>query len=122
LRESYKVDENLPRVVLAILRESGFDVMGVVEEKLGGADDDQILEICGQEGRVLITQDLDFSDVNLLQRSKVPGIIILRLKNQSRESVMTVVRRLVPFLIKNPSTGKILIVNENRIRIREKDN
>ncbi|WP_367357707.1 DUF5615 family PIN-like protein [Mesotoga sp.] len=122
MRESYKVDENLPRVVLAILRESGFDVMGVVEEKLGGADDDQILEICGQEGRVLITQDLDFSDVNLLQRSKVPGIIILRLKNQSRESVMTVVRRLVPFLIKNPSTGKILIVNENRIRIREKDN
>ena len=81
MRESYKVDENLPRVVLAILRESGFDVMGVVEEKLGGADDDQILEICGQEGRVLITQDLDFSDVNLLQRSKVPGIIILRLKN-----------------------------------------
>lgn len=122
MRESYKVDENLPRVVLAILRESGFDVMGVVEEKLGGADDDQILEICGQEGRVLITQDLDFSDVNLLQRSKVPGIIILRLKNQSRESVMTVVRRLVPFLIKNPSTGRILIVNENRIRIREKDN
>ncbi len=101
MRESYKVDENLPRVVLAILRESGFDVMGVVEEKLGGADDDQILEICGQEGRVLITQDLDFSDVNLLQRSKVPGIIILRLKNQSRESVMTVVRRFVPFLIKN---------------------
>lgn len=122
MRESYKVDENLPRVVLAILRESGFDVMGVVEEKLGGADDDQILQACGKEGRVLITQDLDFSDVNLLQRSKVPGIIILRLKNQSRESVMTVVRRLVPFLIKNPSTGKILIVNENRIRIREKDN
>jgi len=122
LRESYKLDENLPRVVLAILRESGFDVMSVVEEKLGGADDDQILEICGQEGRVLITQDLDFSDVNLLQRSKLPGIIILRLKNQSRESVMTVVCRLVPFLINHPPTGKILIVNENRIRIREKDN
>ncbi len=47
-----------------------FDAANVIEEQLAGATDECILTVCANENRVLVTQDLDFSDITLLSRTK----------------------------------------------------
>jgi predicted nuclease of predicted toxin-antitoxin system len=59
----FKVDENLPRQAQALLRDAGHDAQTVHGERLVGHPDATILDVCLNEDRVLITLDLDFSDI-----------------------------------------------------------
>ena len=70
MKEKFKLDENLPEAALALFRKNDFDAANVVEEQLAGATDECILTVCGNENRVLVTQDLDFSDITLLSRTE----------------------------------------------------
>lgn len=49
----FKLDENLPRDVEALLRDAGHDVQTVLEERLGGSPDPDVLEACRGERRIL---------------------------------------------------------------------
>jgi predicted nuclease of predicted toxin-antitoxin system len=64
-----KLDENLPLQIAVELRARAHDVQTVGEEGLTGRVDAEIWQAVQREGRVLITQDLDFSDT----RKFVPG-------------------------------------------------
>jgi predicted nuclease of predicted toxin-antitoxin system len=70
----FKLDENLPKDAGALLRDAGHDVETVLEEHLGGNPDVKILDACQAENRVLITFDLDFSDIRLYPPSSHSGI------------------------------------------------
>lgn len=59
----FKVDENLPLEVAAMLRDAGHDAMTVLEQGLGGHVDASIADVCKREARALVTLDLDFSSV-----------------------------------------------------------
>jgi predicted nuclease of predicted toxin-antitoxin system len=109
LKEKFKLDENLPEAALELFRKNDFDAANVREEQLADATDEWILMVCGNENRVLVTQDLDFSDITLLSRTEIPGIIIFRLKTQSREAVLEALEKLIPLRKKNSATGKIMM-------------
>jgi predicted nuclease of predicted toxin-antitoxin system len=55
-----KLDENMPIGLAAILSSLGHDVETVVQEGMAGCPDFKIWEMAQEEGRFLITQDLDF--------------------------------------------------------------
>jgi predicted nuclease of predicted toxin-antitoxin system len=57
-----KVDENLPLQIAVELRARRHDVQAVGEEGLTGRADAEIWQAAQREIRILITQDLDFSD------------------------------------------------------------
>jgi hypothetical protein len=59
----FKVDENLPAEAAAILREAAFDADSVVDENLSGGADETIAARLQAEGRILLTLDLDFSNI-----------------------------------------------------------
>ena len=59
----FKIDENLPIEFVEILQEYGYDAMTVHQQKLKGEKDPILLEICQQEGRILVTLDLDFANI-----------------------------------------------------------
>ena len=59
---TFKLDENLGPSLAAPLRDAGYDVQTVIDERLGGASDQDVYEAVCREGRCLITLDLDFSD------------------------------------------------------------
>jgi predicted nuclease of predicted toxin-antitoxin system len=59
----FKVDENLPREAQALLLNAGHDAQTVYGERLAGHPDTTIFDVCLNEDRVLITLDLDFSDI-----------------------------------------------------------
>lgn len=59
----FKVDENLPIEVAELLRQSVYDATTVLEQGHGSSADTRLATLCQQEGRVLLTLDMDFADI-----------------------------------------------------------
>jgi predicted nuclease of predicted toxin-antitoxin system len=94
----FKVDENLPREATALLLSAGHDAMSVLDQRLGGTPDPDLYAICQQEDRVLMTLDLDFSNIRAYPPGESAGIIVLRPGNQDKPTVLQTIDRLLPLL------------------------
>ena len=114
----FKVDENLPVECAELLREADHDAVTVIEEGIGGKEDRYIVETCNHERRVLITLDTDFTDIRTYPPQHFRGFVVLRLHKQDKKSIINVLQRTIPFLNNNNIEHKLLIVEENQIRIR----
>ena len=114
----FKVDENLPIEVGAILTEAGHDAETVADEALFGAPDPRLAKVACDEKRALVSLDLDFADIRVYPPHDYPGIIVLRLRRQDRPHVLEVCRRFLTVLSEEPLVGRLWIVDEDRIRIR----
>ncbi len=114
----FKVDENLPVEAAEALRLAGYDALTVLDQSLGGTLDGPLAIICREEGRALITLDLDFSNIQAYPPSDHPGIIVLRLAHQDKGHVMSTLVAAIPYLSKEPLEGRLWIVDEQKIRIR----
>lgn len=66
----------------------------------------------------MITLDLDFADLRSYPPDKNRGIIVLRLQRQDKPHVENTVKRLLPVFDSETIDGRLLIVDENRVRIR----
>ena len=75
----FEVDENLPIEVAEMLRQAGHDATTVLEQHLGGSNDAQSAALCQLESRILVTLDMDFSDIRTYPPIECPGLIVLRL-------------------------------------------
>jgi predicted nuclease of predicted toxin-antitoxin system len=73
----FKIDENLPLEAATTLRGAGFDAHTVWDEALSGAADETIAAKVRQKARVLITLDLDFSNVQAYPPDRYSGIVVL---------------------------------------------
>lgn len=56
-----KLDENLGERGATLFRAAGHDVASVPQQRLSGASDHQLIDVCHRESRCLVTLDLDFS-------------------------------------------------------------
>jgi predicted nuclease of predicted toxin-antitoxin system len=115
----FKTDENVPAEAAELLRSAGFDALSVLEQVLGGAKDSRISEVCREEARVLVTLDTDFADVRAYPPRERPGIIVLRLKRQDTLAVLNALSRAMRAFPFESVEGKLWIVEEDRVRIRE---
>lgn len=115
----FKVDENLPVETASIFREQGFGAETVGDESLSGADDEAIATRVRSENRILVTLDLDFSNIRAYPPDEYAGIIVLRLKTQDKPTVLSYVRRAVTALQERTPDGELWIVQHDRIRFRQ---
>jgi predicted nuclease of predicted toxin-antitoxin system len=114
----FKIDENLPAEVAALLRDRGFDAHTVNDERLLGAKNAVIAEVACRERRVLMTLDRDFSDIRAYPPAGQPGIIVLRPRRQDKQLVIELVRRFILILEYESPEGELWIVEPDRIRRR----
>jgi predicted nuclease of predicted toxin-antitoxin system len=115
----FKVDHNLPRECADLLRAAGGDADTAAEEGLAGAADGTIAEVCRRERRAVVTSDLGFADLRTYPPARFAGIVVLRLSLQSKPRALAAVRRVVQALEPEPLPGKLWIVDDDSIRIRE---
>lgn len=115
----FKVDENLPVEAAEHLRQAGYDAETALDEHLGGSSDADILAACQREARALLTLDTDFADIRAYPPGQYAGLIVLRLKRQDKPHVLEILARLLPVLASEPLAGRLWIVEEERIRIRD---
>lgn len=114
----FKVDENLPAEAADLLASAGHDAVTVWDQRMVGQSDSNVARVCRQEGRVVVTLDLDFADIRTFPPADHAGIIVFRLTLLDKYHVLSVLQRLLPILEHEPLTGKLWIVADTSVRIR----
>lgn len=113
----FKIDENLPDALVSVLAEKGHDACTAREQTLHGRPDFELASACKAEGRVIVTLDLDFSDITAFPPEEYAGIVVLRVRNQSKPHVVSIFRALLPLFDTEHLKGHLWIVEENRVRV-----
>jgi predicted nuclease of predicted toxin-antitoxin system len=116
-KPAFKIDENLPRDVGDLLRQHGYDTATVHEQAMVGSPDPHIAQVCKSESRALITLDLDFSNIRTYPPSEHPGIIVVRTPHHDKKTILALVSRVIPLLVKEPLRGALWIAEADRVRI-----
>lgn len=114
----FKVDQNLPIEAADLLTAAGHDAITVYQQSLGGAADERIVEVCKDENRILVTADLDLPDITRYPPAKAPGYMALRLPRQSKQALLGLLAKAIPMLAAHTITGRLWIVEPDRLRIR----
>jgi predicted nuclease of predicted toxin-antitoxin system len=114
----FKIDENLPTEIVDCLIFAKYDAITVVDQGLIGANDCKIAEVCKKEERIIVTLDTDFMDIRTYPPDKYSGIIVIRVKNQSKRHIINIFTQTIPLLKSELINHHLWIIEENRIRIR----
>lgn len=117
----FKVDENLPVELAEILRSANYDAATVTDENLTGKGDRRLAEVCQKEGRILVTLDVDFSDVRTYPPQQYLGLMVFRVRQQDRQRLTALLRKVIPLLETEEIERRLWIVEEHRVRIRGED-
>ena len=102
-----------------MLRQAGHEAFTVYDQGLRSHTDPQVIAACQAEGLALLSLDLDFSNILAFPPEQFAGLIVLRLHRPGRAAVLRLVRRILPHFASQPVAGKLWIVDEGRIRIRQ---
>ena len=113
----FKIDENLHEDVAALAIGQGHDAQTVHDEGLRGCDDATLIAHCSGEDRTIVTLDLDFADIRAVSPSH-PGVIVLRVRNQSRPNALKVMIRVLDLVRQESVRGRLWIVSDTDVRIR----
>jgi predicted nuclease of predicted toxin-antitoxin system len=114
----FKLDENMPAGLTAMLEEQGHDVADVVGEGLTGEDDDLVLRASVKEDRILVTFDLDFADIRHYPPGTHPGIVVFRLRDQRWNTLEGLARHCLMERNLEKLEKGLAIVDETRIRYK----
>lgn len=101
-----------------VLRSHGHDAVHLHERGLDTLPDPEILQLANVEKRIVITHDLDFTDLLATSAAILPSVVIFRLRNMRPERVLV---RLLAVLAEHPADlgqGTIISVTESQIRKR----
>ena len=118
----YLADENIAPQVISFLRDKGFDIKSVIEERFTGRNDYFLIEYANDTDRVIITHDSDFGKIVFTRQITFTGMIYLRPGHFNPDFTITTLKTLLSreLELKFP----FIIVAENltdkiKIRVRE---
>ena len=115
----FKLDENIPGEVAALLRSSGHDAGTALEQQLGGCPDERLLRACKDEARILVTLDLDFGDIRTYPPASHAGVWVLRPNVQSVDALLEMVRGALTVAMGEPASKRLWVIEPGQVRIRE---
>jgi predicted nuclease of predicted toxin-antitoxin system len=112
-----KLDENLPLEVAGLLAGYHHDVHTVPGEKLIGQKDGVIFQAACAEGRLLITQDLDFSDIRRFKPGTHPGVVLMRLHDPNRRKLIERMKHALVSENIETWAGCFVVIGDIRLRV-----
>jgi predicted nuclease of predicted toxin-antitoxin system len=65
---------------------------------MGGRADPEVAAVCKAENKILIALDTDFANIGVYPPADYSGIIVLRLANQAKPHVLSILARLLDSL------------------------
>lgn len=117
----FLIDADLSWRLIAVFREFGHDAIHVNNIGLGTARDPNVAAHARTTNRCLFTGDFDFSNILEYKPRNFAGIVVLTLSRNASPVYITALTRefLQQLHLFEPLTGKLLIVEPGRIRVRE---
>jgi predicted nuclease of predicted toxin-antitoxin system len=112
------LDEGLPRRAAQDLRDLGLDCIHVTEAGLRGHPDHFVLLRAGEEGRVLVTLDADFSRLLAISQWNGPSILHLRMEGLDRARTVEILRHIPKEVLIDLGHGAIVSASQAGFRIR----
>jgi predicted nuclease of predicted toxin-antitoxin system len=100
------------------LREQGHDATHLRDQGLHRMPNGEIFKKAINEDRVIITFDLDFSEIAALTEGKRASIILFRLKNTRTPHVVERLSAALEHSAKALEKGAVVVVEESRHRVR----
>lgn len=113
-----KLDENLPASLGEVFAAHDHDVDTVIAEELVGHPDAEVAAAAAAENRLLITLDKGFGDIRAYPPGTHPGILVLRLADESAAAVRQAVTGLLAHHRLDDLTGAVTVLHHGRLRIR----
>lgn len=112
-----KLDENVDLRVVTFLRLAGHDVETVPNQGLTSAPDVELINVCRQEERCLVTADRGFGNRMRFHPSEYAGIVVIRLTSRAnftewREAIETLILGLEQAEV----FGKLWIIRQGTIQ------
>lgn len=111
-------DMNISPKTVEVLGQQGWDIVRISQFLPVDASDQEILKFARQEGRVIITQDLDFSALLALGGYNRPSLITMRLSVSDPETITRRLLEILPQFEKVLEEGCAITVENIAIRVR----
>lgn len=106
-----------PKTVV-YLRSLGHDAIHLHEERLECLPDPDILRKARDERRILLTHDLDFADLIAASQTRLPSVVVFRLRSMRPE----IVNRYLCDVINQHAIalkhGAVISVTDGKARVR----
>ena len=115
-----KVDEDLPRAAVELLRTFGYDAASVYEQGMSGWKDGELWQAVQAEGRFLVTADKGFGDIRTYPPGTHRGVLLLRPSEQGIRPVLDLLDRVLTSYSLEQLAGCIVVATSRGIRIRRK--
>jgi predicted nuclease of predicted toxin-antitoxin system len=112
------LDMGLSARTAAFLRGCGLDAVHLRDQGLHRMSDPEIMRKAADEGRVLVTFDLDFPRLLALMRASRPSTIVFRIEAFTTDQLNDQLLRVVQDHAAQLEAGAILVVESDRVRIR----
>jgi predicted nuclease of predicted toxin-antitoxin system len=113
-----KLDENIPVGLVAEFAAAGHDATTVSGQGLSGASDPQVWQAVQNERRLLVTMDLDFSDMRRYPPGSHAGILLLRPHRDGRKAIIGLVTALLECESLDGLAGCLAVADEAQTRVR----
>jgi len=113
-----KLDENVPIEVAELLTAHGHDTHTVAGESLAGREDAIIFQAAIAEGRLLITQDMDFSDVRSFKPGTHSGVVLIRVRDPSRRRLIERMRQVLRCESLESWARCFVVIGDRKLRVR----
>jgi predicted nuclease of predicted toxin-antitoxin system len=113
-----KLDENLPASLVEPLTELGHDVDTAPGEGLAGHPDADVWTAALSAKRILVTQDLDFSDIRVFAPGTHPGVVLVRLREPGRAALSARILTLFRTAALETWEGCFVVATDRKVRVR----
>jgi predicted nuclease of predicted toxin-antitoxin system len=115
----FLLDQSLPLRAAAALRKQGYDAWHAGEAGLSRAPDDEILEWCTSQERIVVTPDSDFPTLLVLARASRPSVIRIFAQGLSATDVAGVVMNVASKHEVMLVSGALVTVRRHLMSIRQ---
>ena len=115
----FLADVHISPLTVAALKLNGYDILRSTDLLPATTADIDILELARVEGRIIITQDLDFSMLIAVGKYNQPSLVTLRLSSSKPDAIAQRLLEVLPQLEEELTQGSALTIDDNSVRIRK---
>jgi predicted nuclease of predicted toxin-antitoxin system len=109
-------DENIPRSIVQWLRDQGHDVLYAAEDRVQ-TPDVELLNEAEAQGRVILSEDLDFGELIFRDPLNNHGVILMRMEKLPASVRLSRLQKAWATIEKS-LPGKFVVVTKGKLRVR----